>query len=527
MINNLFKKIANFFIFIVFCLLGLLFAEVIIRAIDDYPVFSITLGNKPQPKKLTINKAKAFNYAKKIPLKDNFDSDLFLESPPLLPKNQPDIFLMNLFKKAQSSGGEAIGKNAIREWNKLYALDLIATGEFNSTLNQYPPETVIFEPCEKSFYPYYRFPQNVTTPIGLVTNSFGWRGHELNLNKPANTIRICFLGSSTTISPHHYDHSYPEYIEYWLNLWANKNRFNIQFEIMNTGREMIDSSSIAAIFRQEAAPLEPDMVIYYEGANQFWYYRELLKKINISAPDFNSQGKGIFFVVDKTQKYSAVGRRLKELLLKICKKEFVSEPIKPNYTLEFPRGVDEHSPDISNKNLPLDLSTILKDLDTINKDAHKIGCQFILTSFVRLPYNGLILDRMRHQLIYEYINRAYWPLTYADMKRLTDFQNRVFHLYSIANQIDFIDVSYFFPRDHDLFIDAVHFTEDGTRLQAWIVFQSLLPIIRKRIESGNLPRPDREYIIEHPCIHKGIRNGLKLLKEAKLPPKHQASTYKN
>lgn len=431
-----------------------------------------------------------------------------------MPKKQPDIFLMNLFKKAQSSGCKGIAPYTIREWNKLFLLDCIATGDFNSLFNCYPPETVIFEPCEKSVHPSYRFPQNVTTPRGLVTNSFGWRGHELNLNKPANTIRICFLGASTTISPHQYAYSYPEYIEHWLNVWAKKNRFNIQFEIMNTGREAISSSDIAAIFRQEAAPLEPDIVIYYEGANQFSDYTKLLKKTEKTAPGFDSQEKGILFFVDKTQKYSAVGRRLKELLLKIYKKEFVAEPIKPNYTLKFPHGVDEHKPDISNKNLPLDLSTILKDLDTINKDAHKIGCQFILTSFVWLPYKGLILDRMRHQSIYEYTNRTYWPLTYDDIKRLGDFQNRVFHLYAIANQIDFIDVSHFFPRDSDLFIDTVHFTEDGTRLQAWIVFQSLLPIIRKRIESGTLPRPDREYITEHPCIRKGIRNGFKLLKEA-------------
>ena len=59
----------------------------------------------------------------------------------------------------------------------------------------------------------------------------------------------------------------------------------------------------------------------------------------------------------------------------------------------------------------------------------------------------------------------------------------------------------------DLFFDAIHFNEDGTRLQAWIVLQGLIPQIRKRIERGELPRPDREYLAEHPCIRPGIRNG--------------------
>jgi len=26
-------------------------------------------------------------------------------------------------------------------------------------------------------------------------------------------------------------------------------------------------------------------------------------------------------------------------------------------------------------------------------------------------------------------------------------------------------------------------------------------------ERGELPRPDQEYLDEHPCIHPGIRNG--------------------
>jgi len=66
MINYLLKKFINFFVFIVSCLVGLLFTEVIIRAIDGYPVFPITLGNKPQPKKLIMNKTQASNYLNKL-----------------------------------------------------------------------------------------------------------------------------------------------------------------------------------------------------------------------------------------------------------------------------------------------------------------------------------------------------------------------------------------------------------------------------------------------------------------------------
>ena len=184
-----------------------------------------------------------------------------------------------------------------------------------------------------------------------------------------------------------------------------------------------------------------------------------------------------------------------------------SEPLKPDYIVEYPKGVDENNPDISSKNLPLKLPMILRDLDSLLENSNKTGCHLVLSSFVWLPYEGMLLDPVRHESISQNINEKHWPLKYADFKRLSDFQNKVFALYAKAHHLDFIDVSYFFPRNPDLFIDAIHFTDEGIRLQAWIVFQELIPIIRQKIESGKLPRPDQEYINEHPCIRPGIRNG--------------------
>jgi hypothetical protein len=80
-----------------------------------------------------------------------------------------------------------------------------------------------------------------------------------------------------------------------------------------------------------------------------------------------------------------------------------------------------------------------------------------------------------------------WPLRYADIRRLSDFQNRVFRNYAASRKIPFLDVASEIPQDPDLFIDAIHMTEVGERVKAWIVFQQLVPIIRRLIESGQLP----------------------------------------
>src|SRR3989442_1201395 len=98
-------------------------------------------------------------------------------------------------------------------------------------------------------------------------NRFGWRGPDLELNKDGRTVRIAFVGASTTVAPSYLPFSYPEFIGHWLNLWIRGRHPQTRVEVINAARTGIDSSSIAAIVQQEVVPLEPDLVVYYEGAN--------------------------------------------------------------------------------------------------------------------------------------------------------------------------------------------------------------------------------------------------------------------
>ena len=74
---------------------------------------------------------------------------------------------------------------------------------------------------------------------------------------------------------------------------------------------------------------------------------------------------------NKFENHSAIARRLKEIWLKFHRTEFGSEPLKPDYVLEYPKGVDENNPDISSENLPLKLPMILRDLDSLLEDSNK------------------------------------------------------------------------------------------------------------------------------------------------------------
>jgi hypothetical protein len=164
------------------------------------------------------------------------------------------------------------------------------------------------------------------------------------------------------------------------------------------------------------------------------------------------------------------------------------EPPKPYYRLDWPDAVDEQKPPVDSPYLPLALPTIVKDLDSIQASLASIGGQLALCSFEWLARDGMRLSPIRHQFIHKQLNTVLWPLRYADIRRLADFQNRTFRRYALDRRIPFVDVAGSLPQDPDLFSDAIHLTDTGERIKAWIVFQQLLPILRRQMESGQLPR---------------------------------------
>jgi hypothetical protein len=98
------------------------------------------------------------------------------------------------------------------------------------------------------------------------------------------------------------------------------------------------------------------------------------------------------------------------------------------------------------------------------------------------------------------INTTYWPYSYAHIRRYLDFKTRALRKYAAAHQLDFVDVADSFPRDPRLFADAIHPTRAGTRLQAWMVFNALVPIVERGIAAGQWPRPATLHLSRHPAF---------------------------
>lgn len=488
MTMRLMRALATLAVSVVAVGLALLVCELGLRWLDGQPLWQLTLPPAP-----TVAPPTAVRIDPQVggALPAEIDPLWIDAQPPPFPKPPTDG---RLEERARLWSDPKIRSyETFRIWNRSTVRAQACLPE--SIYRRLPQPLLVFDSPER-FVPFRYLPSR-TLPGGLMTNRFGWRGPDLPLDKPPQTVRLAFVGASTTVGLWGLPFSYPEYVVHWLNLWAMRAGLSVRFDGINAGREGMDSRSIAAVTRDEVVPLEPDMVVYYEGANQS------LCTHRVAAPRPPAPSRvrqAIDQRISRAQPYLQTARRLAELLQRIDARDG-GEPVKPAVKdTWFPAGLDEAHPDVSSDHLPAAEKTILNDLEGLRDQLASDGATLVLSSFVWLVHDGLQLDPLRNGNIYLWLNQECWPHTYRDLRRAADLHNRILQRYAAAKDVPFIDVAEDFPDDLDLFTDAVHLNREGTKVHAWLVLRALIPLVRARLESGEWPRPDRTPLAEHPSI---------------------------
>jgi hypothetical protein len=491
-------------------------SEALTRYIDGYSLGSLRLEARidrlreanpnrgPSSHKLQVATG-AWPYVEQLPTAAGVDRKWFLEQLPDRALPQPDA---DLAARARRYPGVPLEANY--EWNSQSVVHALCRGynEYENTFNQLE-DLYVFDPIDGSEWPTFRFLRGASYPSGLRTNVFGWRGPDLPLNKPPNAIRIAFVGASTTVSPHAEPYSYPEIVGAWLGRWVEARHPDLSIEAINAGREGVNSRSIQAIVRQEVIPADPDLIVYYEGSNQFRLSDFLPWPKGTRAKGAVRAGVGA---------YSSVGRRV-ETLLKLITAPGI-EPVKPTLPVQWPSDLNEQDPDLAYPGLPLQLPRILADLETIRQTSEAHGVGLVMTSFEWLAYPGMVLDPQRDAFLFEYLNTKYWPYSYAHMRRFQDFQNRVYRKFADEHRLDFIDVAGQMPADPRLFNDAIHMTRAGIYMHSWVVFNGLVAVLERRIASRELPRRPREPLPSHPAFASRRKVALKDIRAACPPVTH-------
>jgi len=490
------RAVANGLLLLVTVAVGVVVAEIVTRLVDGLPVASLFAPESRGAFGVDTTAA----HLERLPRAASVPRKIFDSEPPPLPNRvAPSAEQVALYKQILWDAAIASAKgvknpfqpwDAFKSWNEAYVGDPCT----HFYLKNAPGWLDVFEPLEGATRPAFRFLPSTTAPDGLVTNAFGWRGPPVQFQRAPRTVRIVVIGASVIAEIHHFPFSTPEYIQHWLNLWSAERKLDIRFEVLNAGRESIDSTQIAAIVRQEIAPTRPDLVVYYEGGNQLD-----LRTVVKSVPPGEPRPAGtIARWLRAAAPYSALAQRLEVLT---DGKEWP----KPDYQLEFPAGVDENDPDLARADLPINLPTILRDLDRIRSDLATVGGELAMSSFHWLPKDGLVLDPIRHKPILHILNIALYPYRYRDWARMTAFENRVFAKYAKVHGLPFVDVARHMPHDPDLFSDPTHNTPAGVKLRAWVMLQELVPVIEARLASGAWPKPPPEMPATHPAFTKAPR----------------------
>jgi hypothetical protein len=465
-------------------LISICAAEASVRAIDHLPVLTDWLPN-------TRDRDVTARSVASIPLAQGVSAEWFFRDPPPLPnRGVPPAAWMRVMNEAKDIPSWVLGTFHATDFFKAYNAVYVGDPCAHPVFRQAPGSLYVFDPLDHSPYPRMRYLPNATTPTGLVTNQVGWRGPPVKVDKPADVVRIVFVGASTTANSAYYPYSYPELVGGWLNIWAASRKMNVRFEALNAGREGIVSTDIEAIVRKEVLPFRPELVVYLEGGSTLTA-RELVDR-PLTPPPAETEEAGsegyLQGLLREASHRSALARRM-QIALHLVDHAPLKEPPKPAHEVLWPADLDRADPDLALPDLPLHLSTAIADLDHIHAELSRVGATLALSSYKFFVHDGMALDSVRDRALYEELNYTLFPLTYHELGNLVGFQNRVYEKYADAHALPFVDVARSMPDEAELYPDPVHFSYGGVRLHAWIVFQSLVPLIERKLGEGTWPMP--------------------------------------
>jgi hypothetical protein len=378
------------------------------------------------------------------------------------------------------------GPQSFYIWNEAFVRSKICDRD-DDIFKNLPQNVRVFESPNRRPYPRYRFPANRTLPGGLKTNRYGFRGPDSPPDRSPNTIRIAFIGSSETGGNHTFPYSYPEYFGIWLGKWLAANGFPYRVEVLNAGREGIDTTDVAAILEQEALPLAPDYVIFFDGANQL-ENADLL--IEPAARSHRPSTAEALDVPGPLPEWLALNSRLAKVLndtYRLYLAPAMDDWRRPKYHFKFPEQVNETTPDVASADLPLALPGYLSDLKTMTALTRSAGVPFLISTTVWLDGSELEAGGAPDQAgIRALLKAMFWPLRSPEIRRLIDFSNRALRQFAKSNDIGLLDIAKNFPRDPNLFFDAYHMNPEGLKLLAWIGLQQFLPRLADDLRDGEL-----------------------------------------
>jgi len=383
------------------------------------------------------------------------------------------IFLVTIFSGielfARSSQEYLLWKMPIEKANVFWQLDKVKIWnrkfyESRDTYFRKWPIPIDFFDAPTQF-PRYLFKQNtalirqgnnalLTNPTDPQafwrSNSWGLRGDEFSLEKPAEIVRIVCLGASTTEGSQGNRETYPYFLQQELT-----SRFPGRFfEVINAGHHGQGIEDLLEVFKQRLLPLNPDLVIFYEGYNDIDWNEFVKASANCKVGTCWLNSYPSWFKWLFTHSASFVF---------LTGKFSWDQQISP---------AAEHQFITANLKSPVHYRQILQ---AIVKEAQANQIKIALSSFISVAHLGLEVTYQQNSGIFGALNKQFFPLTVSEIEKI--FQTFNQQSASVAREfsIPYADVAAQFPKELLYFpFDLIHLSPDANKLLAKLFVDSLV-----------------------------------------------------
>lgn len=330
------------------------------------------------------------------------------------------------------------------------------------TLDTFDSETVIprylFKPNKKFKYIGEVFVEaEDDNDIFWSSNSLGIRNKEFSIDKQPGRIRIVALGASTTEGTQGDKETYPYYLEEMLKSKG------YDVEVINAGHHAYVIRDIQSFFEMSVLPLKPDVLIFYEAANNIAWGEWL---ISGNPGDWKSEYS---FLVEFLYRNSAIFNYLFD-------KSVGYWEFTPKHTFD-PGG--------EKGGLELYKQTV-KEIVKTSKDNN---IKPVLMSFVSIAYEDLKLSSKQNPRIWKDLKHNWYPFSYGEVNFIYSKYNEALEDIARKDEILFFDLAKLFPRDPNYFYDHIHFLPQGNKILADYLSDYLikepLPELKEKLEQGN------------------------------------------
>ena len=317
-------------------------------------------------------------------------------------------------------------------------------------------------------------------PHAVSFNAHGFRGtRSPAVAKPPEVTRIAVIGGSSVEDCGAADgRSWPEVLERCLAEAIGSNRV----EVLNLGSSGATLRQSLKVLVAKGLVFKPDIVLSYNGNNDFWYAFGRLPGVTIRETWVDYEARS--------------ASRLERLL---CKSIILDHLNRARYY----RGRRRNQRYLHDYHRAPPDTHIYVDMHEHTAWLRDALCDFIELARsegflpVVVEQGSSVTPELRSDLLYamwEVIRRQYrgkdvsWQ-TYSDGLTL---MNEIQHEFAVSNGIPVFAMDSCVPKDMAHYLDHVHFREEGSRMAGVCIARGLLEHPATRARLLGLPAPDIE-----------------------------------